>query len=78
MRQQRLMFRKWTDELKAAGAEPMGTYFNQATQESIFVHHNICVKCELQYPKSTIRCVVPECRRMLRYKSKKNKAGLTA
>jgi len=53
-----------------------GSAFDKSTGESIYLNHNLCIKCRLQYPKNVFRCSNPSCRKPLRTRSKKKKHSM--
>ena len=58
--------------IRAKAEEWSGSAFCRSNKESIYLNHNLCVKCKLQYPKDSIQCVI--CKKPLRTKSKKKRS----
>ena len=59
--------------IKAKAEEWNGSAYSKSTRESIYLNHNLCVHCMLQYPKDTFRCI--NCKNKLRVKSRKKKSA---
>lgn len=61
--------------MKSAGVEEWGgSAYCRNKKESIYLNHNLCVSCKLQYPKIVNRCMQIGCGKPLRTRSKKKKS----